>query len=93
MGDIDLEGRIELNTIVSYERFRTEQGIERLLVHVIQKPEADDVKNGYVGFILADVWIPSNLFHKFNQSVIGKVLVVDFELSGRYARVKDVEFV
>ena len=84
---------MELNTIIGYKRFRNEQGVERLVVHVVQKPEPDDIKNGYVGFIIADVWIPAELFGKFSAAVIGKVLKPNFDLVGKYARVIDVEFV
>lgn len=83
---------MKLNTIVGYKRFRNEQGVERLVVHVLQKPEAVDLKNGYVGFIVADVWIPEALWGKFNQDVIGKVLDPKFALDGKYARVVDVAF-
>ena len=83
---------MKLNTIVGYKRFRTEQGNERLVVHVVQKPEPDDVKGGYIGFILADVWIPERLFGKFTPDVIGKVLKPEFALDGKYARVIDVVF-
>lgn len=83
---------MELNTIIGYKRFRNDQGVERLVVHVLQKAEPTDVKNGYVGFIVADVWIPEELFGKFNSSVIGKVLDPKFALDGKYARVIDVVF-
>ena len=81
-----------INTIIGYKRFRSEQGVERLVVHVLQKPEPVDVKNGYVGCIVADVWIPEELFGKFNKDVVGKVLNPTFALDGKYARVIDVTF-
>lgn len=83
---------MKLNTIIGYKRFRNEQGVERLVVHVCQKPEPFDLQNGYVGFIVADVWIPESLWGKFNQDVIGKVLDPKFALDGKYARVIDVAF-
>ena len=83
---------MKINTIIGYKRFRNEQGVERLVVHVLQKPDAADVKNGYVGYIVADVWIPEELFGKCNQNVIGKVLDPKFALDGKYARVIDVAF-
>ena len=83
---------MKINTIIGYKRFRNEHGVERLVVHVLQKPDASDLQNGYVGFIVADVWIPEALFGKFNQDVIGKVLDPKFALDGKYARVIDVAF-
>ena len=84
---------MEVNTIIGYKRFRNEQNVERLVVSVIQKPEPEDVKNGVVGYIVADVWIPVELFGKFSSDVIGKVLKPSFALVGKFARVIDVEFV
>ncbi|MBQ8519170.1 MAG: hypothetical protein IJ455_06195 [Agathobacter sp.] len=84
---------MELNTIIGYKRFRNEHNVERLVVHVVQKPEQDDVRNGHIGFIIADVWIPEKLFGRFTPDCVGKVLKASFELAGKYTRVVDVEFI
>lgn len=82
----------KVNEIIGYKRFRNDEGVERLVVHVLQNPDSSDLKNGYVGFIVSDVWIPVELFGNFSSDVIGKVLKPRFELVGKYARVVDVEF-
>lgn len=80
------------NEILGYSRFTSKKGDEVLFVDVAKLPTDFDKRYGRVGMKVEQVWIPSNCFDKFNNSVIGKCLDAQYSIQNGRANVVDVSF-
>ena len=83
---------VKNNQIIGYSRFNNKAGEERLVVDVAKFPTDFDKKYGRVGMKVEQIWMPEALFDMFDQSVIGKIINCEVEISGRYANVVGVSF-
>ena len=83
---------MEHNLVIGYSRFKNKDGVERLVVDVVKTPSDFDRQYGRVGMKVEQIWIPKELFDKFNNSVVGKIIECQYTVNGRYANVVEVSF-
>lgn len=73
--------------IIGFSRFVDKKGVDRLFVDVVSALTDFDKQHGRFGMKSEQIWIPSSCYGMFNESVIGKVLKCEYEVSGRYVNV------
>lgn len=73
--------------IIGFSRFLDKKGVDRLYVDVASAPTTFDKSHGRVGMKVEQIWVPESCYGMFNESVIGKVLKCDYEVSGRFVNV------
>lgn len=80
------------DVVLGYSRFTSKKGQECLICKVLVKVSDYKANFGHVGYEVEEIFIPNSLFGKFDESVIGKHIVLEYDGRGRYANIIDVSF-
>ena len=80
------------NEIIGYSRFISKKNEETLIVDVMMEASDFNRRYGRVGNVCEQIFMPSHLFDKFDESVVGKVIDIKYDGRGRYANIVDVSF-
>lgn len=84
---------IKNGEIIGYSRFKSKKGNEVMYANIAVNLTERDRNFGHVGMRVEQVWIPSSCFHKFNDSVVGKILNAKYDGFGQHAEIVDVNFI